>query len=76
MKLPKLQKPDSYVGLYVVDDLSTGTLKNILPMLQNPAFQFHKADILCLSRAFDVPLFKTAPLIFFSTDRQACIQPA
>ncbi len=30
----------------VVDDLSTGTLKNILPMLQNPAFQFHKADIL------------------------------
>lgn len=30
----------------VVDDLSTGSLNNLVPMLKNPAFLFHEADIL------------------------------
>ncbi len=30
----------------VVDDLSTGSLENILPLIDNPRFRFHEADIL------------------------------
>ena len=33
-------------NVHVVDNLSTGSLDNILPMLGNPAFRFDEADIL------------------------------
>ncbi|MCH9756308.1 MAG: NAD-dependent epimerase/dehydratase family protein [Gammaproteobacteria bacterium] len=32
--------------VYVLDDLSTGTEKNIIPFLSNPNFHFIKTDIL------------------------------
>ncbi len=38
-----LERGDS---VSVVDDLSTGSPNNIAPLLNNPAFQFHEADIL------------------------------
>ncbi|NMW21178.1 MAG: NAD-dependent epimerase/dehydratase family protein [Chlorobiaceae bacterium] len=33
-------------SVYVVDNLSTGTIKNILALLHNPAFRFAEADIM------------------------------
>ena len=38
-----LERGDS---VYVVDNLSTGTIQNILSMLHNPAFRFAEADIM------------------------------
>ncbi|NTW52710.1 MAG: NAD-dependent epimerase/dehydratase family protein [Chlorobiaceae bacterium] len=38
-----LEKGDN---VFVVDNLSTGSIKNIEPLLDNPAFTFHEADIL------------------------------
>ncbi len=38
----------------IVDNLSTGSIKNIEPFLHNPAFQFYKADILLWDRLKEV----------------------